>query len=528
MIFLKDKGIQSRFILLNSIRLAILSALALISVFLLKFSDYPYQIFPIIISLFIAIGLAILYFPLFKWLNLRLAIFIQLFVDILVITLLVYFSGGIVSPFYFLYILPIIISSIFLSKKDTLYIATFAFIVFGILSDFMYLKVIPFYTEQYTPDISLSSFIYNLLMSFIAFSAVAMISSYYFDKIKKTDEELKNIQANMKDLILINSTVMEKMESGFITCDSRGKIISYNENAKKLLKLNSKSNIFDILLFSQEQDEVKRITESYHKYYFEKKLDQFVLGISVSLVKNIYSFEKLYVFVIVDLTEKKQIEETLKRKEHFAIIGEMAASIAHELRNPLTSISGSVQFLKKKLKLSDEYNNLMDIIVTESNRLSKSVEEILEFSKTSPLEKTRFNIKELVDDVIGLLKVNNKHIRFIQKYPESVMVTADEKKIKQLFWNLLGNSVKAVNGRGTIEVNIYHKNEQTLVSIKDNGVGMEKNEIAKIYNPFYSKFTSGIGLGMAIVRRILEEHGFDIQVHSEKNVGTEVIVNIYE
>lgn len=528
MIFLKDKGVRSRFVLLNSIRIAILSALALISVFLLKFSDYPYQIFPIIISLFVAIVCAIMYFPLFRWLNLRLGILIQLCIDILVITLLVYFSGGIISPFYFLYILPIIVSSIFLSKKDTLYIATFAFIVFGILSDFMYLKIIPFYTEPYNPDISLSSFIYNLLMSFIAFSAVAMISSYYFDKIKKSDEELKNVQEDLKDLILLNSTVMEKMESGFITCDSKGKIISYNEKAKMLLKLNSRSNIFDVLLFKGDQAELKRMTDSHHKYYFEKKINHYILGISVSLVRNIYSFKKLYVFIIVDLTEKKRIEETLKQKEHFAIIGEMAAGIAHELRNPLTSISGSVQFLKKKLRLGAEYGNLMDIIVTESNRLSRSVEEILEFSSSTPLNKSWFKITDIIDDVIDLLRVNNSHVRFIRKYPENIMVNADEKKVKQLFWNLLGNSVKAINSRGTVEVNIYRQHDRTSVSIKDNGVGMEKGEIAKIFNPFYSKFTSGIGLGMAIVRRILEEHGFDIRIHSEKNVGTEVVVNFYE
>lgn len=524
MIFLKDKSTRNRFVFLNSIRIAILSALALISLFLMNFSEHPSQIFPIVISLFIAMVIAILYFPLFKILNFRLGIYIQLFFDILVITLLVYFSGGIVSPFYFLYILPIISSAIFLRKRESLYIATLSFIIFGILSDLMYLKIIPFYSSNYAPDISFSSFIYNLLMGFIAFSVVALFSSHYFDKIKKTDEELRHVQENLKDLILINNTVMEKMQSGFITCDSQGKIISYNEKSKKLLRLNSTSNIFKILLSPEDEEELRRITDFHHRYYFEKKIHKFILGISVSLLENIYSFNRIYVFIIMDLTEKKKIENALKKKEHFAVIGEMAAGIAHEIRNPLTSISGSVQFLQKELKLGDEYNNLMDIIVTESNRLSKSIEEFLDFTKVAPVSKSRINLVELVDDIIELIRVNNDRIRFIKKYGKKEWVVGDSKMVKQLVWNLLSNAVKAVNEKGLIEINIYRRDDRLFLSIQDDGIGMEKTELKKIYNPFYSMFTSGIGLGMAMVRRIVDEHGYDIRLKSEKNIGTQVII----
>jgi two-component system sensor histidine kinase PilS (NtrC family) len=525
LIFLKDKSLRSRFLFLNSIRITILSALALISLFLLNFADSPSQILPIVVSLFIAMLLSISYFPLFRYLNFRFHIFLQLFIDILVITLLVYLSGGVISPFYFLYILPIITSAIFLTKRDTLYIATLSFIIFGILSDLMYLQIIPFYPSGYTPDISFSSFIYNLLMSFIAFSAVAMIASYYFDKMKKTDEELRNIQENLKDLVLINNAVMEKMENGFITCNDQGRIISYNEKSKKILNLNSRSDIFKILLSAHDQKKLKRITETDQKYYFEKQVNKFILGISVSLLKNIYSFNKIYVFIIVDLTKKKEIEGVLQKKENFAMIGEMAAGIAHEIRNPLASISGSVQFLQKKLELGNELKNLMDIIITESNRLSMSIEEFLEFTKVNPIKKVKTNLSETIDDIIKLLGLNHKNVRFIRKYAPRETVVADPKQLKQLLWNLLNNAVKAVNGKGVVEVNIYNKPDYLAVSIKDNGRGMEPSEKKKIFNPFYSKFTSGIGLGMSIVRRIIEDHGFEIQINSEKNIGTEVIIH---
>ena len=525
MIFFEDRSIRSKFVFFNSIRIAILSVLILISLFLLKFSEEPVPIFPIVVALFIAIIISIVYFPLFKKLSLRLNIYLHSIVDIIIITLMVYFTGGIVSPFYFFYILPIIISAVFLKKRDTLYIATFSFIIFGILSDLMYLNVIPFYSEIYAPNISLSTFIYNLLMSFIAFSTVALFSSYYFDKIKKTDEELKNIQENLKDLVMINNIVMEKMENGFITCDAHGKIISYNETAKKLLRLNSKSNVFGILLSKHDIEELDKIYSSGKKYYFEKVLNRLILGISVSFIEKIYSFDKIFVIIITDLTEKKKIEEELGKKERFALIGEMAAGIAHEIRNPLASISGSVQFLKNKLELEKESKNLMDIIVTESSRLSRSIEDFLDFTKVTPLKESKFDLSVVTDEVINLAKANVKKIKFVKKYNKNNMISADIERIKQLIWNLVTNSVKSINDKGIIELTIYKQNSSIALSIKDNGMGMDKSEIGKIYTPFYSKFTSGIGLGMAIVRRIIEEHGFSIRLNSEKNIGTEVIIN---
>jgi two-component system sensor histidine kinase PilS (NtrC family) len=252
--------------------------------------------------------------------------------------------------------------------------------------------------------------------------------------------------------------------------------------------------------------------------------DGSTLGISVTILKNISQFDKLFVFIITDLTEKRDIEMMLKKKEHLALIGEMSASMAHEIRNPLASISGSVQFLRKELQLPNEYRNLMDIIVKESSRLSGSIEDFLEFTRVTPLERTPFRLGELIDEIVELAAVNNREINIIKKIGEHDSVDADRKKIKQLIWNLVNNAVKAVNSRGTIEINVYDRDENICLSIKDNGSGIDKNDLGNIFNPFYSKFTSGIGLGMAIVKRIIEEHHFEIEIKSEKNIGTEVIV----
>jgi two-component system, NtrC family, sensor histidine kinase PilS len=526
LIVLEDKKLNRQFVLVNAIRIAVLSALIFIALFLLMF-DIPFPLLPIILALVAAFFFSLLNFPLFKWLHYRVALYLQLFADITLITILVYFSEAFRSPFYFLYILPITVSSVFLTRRDTIYVASFSFIVFGIMSNLTYLEIIPFFPKNADMDISLGHFIYNMTMSFIAFSVVALLTSTYFEKIRKTDAALKNVQDNLRDMILLNNTVMEKMENGFVTSDAKGVIISYNERAKAMLKLNSRSNIIDLLSSKSGSGKIEEVLQANNKSksYFEIEINNLNLGISVSVIDNIYSFAKLLVFIITDLTEKRAFEEQLKRKEHFALIGEMSAGIAHEIRNPLASISGSVQFLQKELHpVNEEHKNLMDIIIKESQRLSQSIEDFLAFTKTTPLEKEDMDLSTLVDEITDLVSVNHQEVTLVKKYHPGYVIRADIRKMKQLLWNLVNNSVKAVNSRGTIEINIYRKDADIYLSIADNGVGIEPGEISKIFMPFYSKFSSGIGLGMALVKRIIDDHHFTIKIDSQKDIGTEVTI----
>jgi two-component system sensor histidine kinase PilS (NtrC family) len=324
LIAVEDQKLHKKLIFLNSIRIAILSALALVSGIILLFFNAPFSLLSIIISLAAAVAVSILFFPLGKLLKTRKLLYVQLTFDILMITLLVYLSGGIVSPFYFLYILPIIVASIFLSRRDTLIIATVSFIAFGMLSDLLYLEIIPFYPNFAVGDVSLGTFIYNLLMSFIAFSSVSFISSYYFERISKTGEQLKSIQENLQDMILLNNSVLEKMENGFITSDAQGRVVSYNAKAAAFLNLKKGGNIFDLLLVKDELPQIRKIWQSNNSYYFEKNLRGFSLGISLSSIEKVSSFERLLVFLITDLSAIKEIENKLKEKEHLALIGEMA------------------------------------------------------------------------------------------------------------------------------------------------------------------------------------------------------------
>jgi len=325
--------------------------------------------------------------------------------------------------------------------------------------------------------------------------------------------------------VLLNNSVMERMENGFVTSDFEGGVISYNEKARDMLKLGKNKNLFTLLFSDPGSPDIKSFSKPGSKIYFETVINDYVLAVSGSVMENIYSFDRLLVLIITDLSEKRAIEEQLRKKEHLALIGEMSAGIAHEIRNPLASISGSVQFLRKELTLdNEEYQNLMDIIVKESDRLSQSIEDFLDFTKTTPLEKTDMDPAALIEEVLDLIAHNNEGVTIVKKFSSGFVINADMKKIKQLLWNLINNAVKAVGGDGTIEINLYKKERDVFMTVADDGIGIEPSRIAKIFTPFYSKFTSGIGLGMALVKRIVDEHNFEIAIESQKNIGTEVTI----
>jgi len=515
--------IRKRFLLINSIRITFLSVLLVISVFFLLFQS-RFPIIPFVIFILISLVISFFQFTISNIWSKKFLVYFQITIDIFIIAGLVYFSGGVTSPFYFLFFLPIVMSALFLSRRDTIYTAAFSYIVFGIISDLMYLEVIKSYPGPFDFKITNNEFIYNLTISFIAFSFFAIISSYYFENLRKKRKELRSVKENLKDLNLLNNMVIERMEEGLIVGNSKGSIISYNEKAKKLLLLKNNSNIFRIIGIKDLNSLKEKISKFNDRYQVELKKKDRILGVSVSFIKDIYAFKEVFVFMVVDLTNKTAIEEELKRKEHFALIGEMSAGLAHEIRNPLASISGSIQYLKKDLTLKKESRNLMNIIVKESARLSESIEEFLQFSKASPLNKEKFDLAGIVDEIIEISLLRHKNIFFKKRYSKGNKIYADREKINSVVWNVVNNSIKAIDKNGIIEISIFRVDSDVALSVSDNGSGINSDEIQKIFIPFYSKFSSGIGLGMAIVKRILDEHGFKIQIKSEAKKGTEVTI----
>ncbi len=520
--YLDSNALNKRFFLFNTIRLTVIVLLSIlfffISITLIDFKQITVYFLIIFIT---SIATSIYAFFNFKKLKLRGLINILIIEDIILISLIVYITGGSLSPFYFLYIIPIFISSMLLSKRNTIFIGGFSFVIFGSISELMYLKILPTFFLIHSQEIDFNSFVYNVFMALIAFISLAYLFSSFLEIIVKKDKELKSAQENLRDVKTFNTIVIENIEIGLITISDNGKILYYNKKGEEILNSRFMNIITDT--YENMSSSYKKVQKFYREIDFEGKY----FRINVSIIKNIYSFKKIFVFMIADFTNEKLIEKKLKEKEHLALIGEMAAGIAHELRNPLASISGSVQYISKQLKLNDEYKKLMDIIVAESMRLSSTIEDFLNITKSYELNITDFNLSGMGEEIVELLEKKYSEIKFIKNIENNINLKADKKRIKEVIWNLFTNSIKAVSKVKSpiIEITIHYKENMKIeVSIKDNGIGMDKQEIDKIFTPFYSKFSSGVGLGMFLVKRIIDEHGFDIKIISSKGVGTEVIL----
>lgn len=220
-------------------------------------------------------------------------------------------------------------------------------------------------------------------------------------------------------------------------------------------------------------------------------------------------------------------QKELEIKKNLAIAGEISASLAHEIRNPLAAVSGSIQVLRDELVLSGEQKNLMDIVVSETNRVSQTMDQFLNLVAMGHQAYAWLNVREVLEETITLLKrsgeLNGLH-RMEGNFQEAKMsLYGNRNQLKQIFWNLTKNALKAMPEGGTLTVDILRqKNRNILISFRDTGKGMTSEERENLFRPFYSRFKSGMGIGMSVVRRIVDECRGKIWVTSELNKGTDV------
>ncbi|MGQ9618196.1 MAG: two-component system sensor histidine kinase NtrB [Candidatus Aminicenantia bacterium] len=480
-----------------------------VSPFLLKMDFLYYLIFSIYI-------LNILYIIFLKInLNNILQLYIQIFGDVAIITWLVYISGGMVSPFYFLYILPIIVSSFLLPTKGLWAVTFISALLFGSLVDLMYYKIIPPY-NPFETDIPQELVLYNLFISAFAFFSTAYLSSILSRSLKKADRELKIVEERFRDLEIFSRNIIENMGSGLLTAEEDGKVIFFNMRAHEILGDELlKGSIWNIFPFKKGFEEIgnKRVG-------FEVVVKGKIIGGNISSIEN--AKRPYFVFLFQDITESKKMENELKIKEKLATLGEMSSFVAHEIRNPLTAISGAAQLIKEEQKWEPE---LMDIIFKESKRLSDFLTEFLDTLKPFPKVSSKVDFSQVIRNCLSLVVHSRKNIIIKGNFENmSATLNADERQLRTIFWNIIVNSLKAMPEGGILEVNINNREKEVEVSIKDSGIGMGKEELQKVFEPFYSNFSNGQGIGMSLVWKLVNEMGGKIKIESSKGKGTEIVL----
>ncbi|MBU1864197.1 MAG: GHKL domain-containing protein [Candidatus Omnitrophica bacterium] len=253
----------------------------------------------------------------------------------------------------------------------------------------------------------------------------------------------------------------------------------------------------------------------------------------VLYIAHVHVITFLLVGILSTALSKKihQMEEKIKEKERFSLMGELAAQIAHEIRNPLTTISGSIELLEEELKTTIDAKNLnvMKAIVAESERMSNIFEQFLDFSKLDRLTFTSVSVQELLDEIVILLNntqsLRNVTVQTSYDITEGVF-EADRNRIKQVFWNIIRNALEAMLQGGCLSIRAYEDRERVYIEFRDSGAGMTKREIKRLFVPLQSTKRGGTGIGLAIAHKIIEKHHGDIIIHSNKNKGSTFLVSI--
>jgi two-component system sensor histidine kinase PilS (NtrC family) len=382
--------------------------------------------------------------------------------------------------------------------------------------------------------------LFSVLVTAVACGTVALIGSYFSESLRHAGEKLQEAAVEVADLREMNEVIVNSIQSGLLTTDAEGHILHVNPFGESILGRATASvrgqNVRDILHSSLlEPSAVKVRAGSKALARLELGYDRpggarLDLGISVTPLATSGPGSTGFLFVFQDLTDIKRLEEEVRTKEKLAAVGEMAAQLAHEIRNPLGSISGSAQVLMGGPDVSVEESHLLKIITRESKRLSDTLNRFLFQARPSGRPRGPVDVGPLVAEAVTLLRnspeVGPDHAVELDVEPGPHLCFADPDEITQVFWNLVRNGLEAMPGGGRLNVRLGRTPDELVLSVKDQGRGMGRDEQRRMFEPFRSGTPMGTGLGLAIVYRIVREHGGDITVKSGPTQGTEVEVRL--
>ncbi len=438
----------------------------------------------------------------------------QISIDIAAETILIYITGGIESMFSFMFPLSILSAGIVLNRRACYIFATLSSILYGGLLDLQFYGIIG---DSSTPAFTERNFFYNIFAYITAFYIVAFLSGYLSEKLHKATRNLQEKDTVLSDLKALGEYIIESMPSGVFTTDMDRRIISFNTSAQEITGLSqadvpgkTPDDIFPFL---------RNFREPFDRIDGEIQRDGKTLsvGMRLSSLKDSAGRPIGMIGVFQDLTELKAMEAEVKRKEKWAVIGRLSASIAHELRNPLASLKGAIEILQEKNVPQEHADHLMKIALSEMDRLNAIITDFLLYAKPRELNKQSFDVYQALRDVTMLLQsseINGKHVEISTKLDGELFITGDAGQIRQVFWNLSLNAIDAVSDGGAIDIYAAKKNNTVEIFFRDNGTGINKSDTDNVFYPFYTTKEKGTGLGLSIALKITEEHGGKIEVES--------------
>lgn len=469
--------------------------------------------------------------------DLRFNIYLQLTVDIILITFLVYFTGSFRSNYSLLYTLVIIYSVIFLGRRGGLIVASASCIFYGLLLDlefYGWLSSISFVDHDY--NVSAGDVLIRVLVHIVSFYIIAFLASFVVEQEKKTRSLLEEKESAFNQLDLLFRSIIESVDTGVMTINLQGTIKTFNRAAEEItgfplagVENRRIADVFPELVqfFAMEKID-EQIRNRMEVIVTGKKGKKINLGCSISPLKDKNDKQIGNILIFQDLSEIKLMEENLEKSKRLALIGEMAAGLAHEMRNPLASITGSIELLKQGLNVDGTDKRLMQIILRGKNQLDSFVRDFLLLARPIPVLRELVDLSEVLEEVFENMKLSKdwSHAIKIKKiFPDKAKTFANKIQVRQIVNNLILNAIQAMPNGGVLSVEtalvkLENKNEYTEIKITDTGCGIADEKLKKIFEPFFTDKEKGTGLGLTIVGRIVEGYSGKIKIESSVNIGT--------
>jgi two-component system sensor histidine kinase PilS (NtrC family) len=474
--------------------------------------------------------------------------YLQMFSDIVIITAILHVTGDLDSNYLSLYLVEIILASMLLRRARALVVAAVSFIFMGAMMELAYLPTIyPELVDKYpglqllattsTLPFDLPSLQVKISASLFGFFAVAYLSSHLAESLRKARVELRDKSGQVASLQAKNENIIQSMREGLLSTDLDGMITELNPAGAEILgrtleelRGSPLGSVFQDLS-GQERipPEAGPATRQEITVWHPQK-EHRILGVSsspliipeVGVVGHVYSFQ--------DLTDEKRREVEYRAKDRMATLGRMAAGIAHEIRNPLASIAGSVKLLQSISELDEDQVKLIAIVRRESERLNKLVSDFLLYSRDQRFEFRRVNIVNLLEETLLLLENHplfGPRYRIERKFARRELpVSVDADKIRQVFWNICDNSLKAMPEGGTLTAQVEQRGDKIRIVLADTGTGFSSVQIDKLFEPFQSGFSEGTGLGLALVYQIIQGHHGSVELDSKPGTGARFVIEL--
>src|SRR3954447_3554426 len=471
---------------------------------------------------------------------------LQLGLDALLVSAFIYVTGGVTSYFTPLYVLPVIAASTIQLRRGGLLVATLSTVLYSgiVLAQYLAMSGLrsdPWLTAyaQSLPSGSIAR--YTVAMNVFGLFAVALLGGTLANSLRSAGARLEQASTEIADLQALNQHVIDSLPSGLATTDQSLRILTFNRGAEAITGVSSAAvkgrAIADVLQLSEavitsiQNDLRSKGGRRRHEFRYQSADARGELEIGLTATHLETPGGRLgLLFTFQDVTAIKKLERDAAIQQRLAAVGEMAAGIAHEIRNPLASMSGSIQILRQELPLSSEQEQLMDIVLRESERLNTTIRSFLAYARPQRFQIQRFDVRRALNDAALLLRnsaeVQDSHAIVVDVPDTELWYDADEGQIKQIVWNLATNGLRAMphGGRLHLAGAVEPSSDSVVLSVSDQGIGIPAEELDGLFQPFHGTFAKGSGLGLAIVHRIVTDYSGEIRVSSQPGAGTTVSV----